>query len=184
MKKIRPSIIVFVLAVLIFVGMYFTVITGKREQIKVRKQELKTLETKLSKTIAVVKRKKEANRKLKIVSAKWHQAQKMLPTEASISTLLNTLTKRSTKSEVMIKHLKPTGKSSREKYDEIRIEMQVNGTFHNIASFMAALNNMERIVNVKNLELSPVRSESEEEIELSATFDLLTYLTKGGKIEG
>lgn len=179
----KVSIIVIVLALLIGFGMYFTVITEKNDQIEVKREEFKDLEAKLSKTIAVVKRKKEAARKLKIVSAKWNQAKKMLPTEASISTLLTTLTKESSKNEVKIKHLKPLGRASKEKYDEIRIEMQVHGSYHKIGSFMAGLNNMERIVNVRDLKLSPV-SAKEEEIKLSASFNLLTYLAKGGKIEG
>jgi Tfp pilus assembly protein PilO len=148
LKGMKFSIIIGLLAVLIFCGMYFTVIKEKSEKIKTKTKEYEELETKLSKTIAVVKRKKEAARKLKIVSAKWNQAKKMLPTEASISTLLTTLTKQSSKNEVKIKHL------------------------------------MERIVNVRNLKLSPVSRAGEGEIQISASFNLLTYVTKGGKIEG
>ncbi|MEJ2567967.1 MAG: hypothetical protein P8Z50_03705, partial [candidate division WOR-3 bacterium] len=69
MKGMRASIIVIVLALLIGFGMYFTVIKEKDAKIAVKRKEYKELETKLSKTIAVVKRKKEAARKLKIVSA-------------------------------------------------------------------------------------------------------------------
>lgn len=184
MKGMKFSIIIGLLAVLIFCGMYFTVIKEKSEKIAVKEKEYEELETKLSKTIAVVKRKQEAARKLKIVSAKWNQAKKMLPTEASISTLLTTLTKQSSKNEVKIRHLKPLGRASKDKYDEIRIEMQVQGGYHKIGSFMADLNNMERIVNVRNLKLSPTSRGDEEELQISASFNLLTYVTKGGKIEG
>ena len=184
MKGMKFSIIVFALALLIGFGMYFTVIKEKDEKIKVKAKEYQELEEKLSKTIAVVKRKKEAARKLKIVSAKWNQAKKMLPTEASISTLLTTLTKESTKNEVKIKHLKPLGRASKDKYDEIRIEMEVQGNYHKIGSFMAGLNNMERIVNVRNLKLTPTQTKAEEDLKISASFNLLTYVTKGGKIEG
>ncbi|MBN1695071.1 type 4a pilus biogenesis protein PilO [candidate division WOR-3 bacterium] len=184
MKGMKFSIIIGFLAVLIFCGMYFTVIKEKSEKIAVKEKEYEELETKLSKTIAVVKRKQEAARKLKIVSAKWNQAKKMLPTEASISTLLTTLTKQSSKNEVKIKHLKPLGRSSKDKYDEIRIEMQVQGSYHKIGSFMADLNNMERIVNVRNLKLNPVSAGEDEEPQISASFNLLTYVTKGGKVEG
>jgi type IV pilus assembly protein PilO len=183
-KGMKASIIVILLALLIAGGMYFTVITEKKDQIKVKEKEYKELEAKLSKTIAVVKRKQEAMRKLKLVSARWNQAKKMLPTEASISTLLTTLTKKSSENQIKIRHLKPLGTTSRDKYDEIRIEMEVRGGYHNIAGFMADLNNMERIVNVKNLKLSPSRGGEEEEILISASFDLLTYVTKGGKVEG
>lgn len=178
------SIIIGFLAVIIFCGMFFTVIKEKSKKIEVKREEFKDLEAKLSKTIAVVKRKKEAARKLKIVSAKWNQAKKMLPTEASMSTLLTTLTKESSKNEVKIKHLKPLGRASKDKYDEIRIEMQVQGSYHKIGSFMAGLNNMERIVNVRDLKLSPVSAKEDEELKISASFNLLTYVTKGGKIEG
>jgi type IV pilus assembly protein PilO len=180
----KVSIIVFVLALLIGFGMYFTVIKEKNAKIKVKSKEYQDIEAKLSKTIAVVKRKKEAARKLQIVSAKWNQAKKMLPTEASISSLLNTLTKQSANNEVKIKHLKPLGQSSKEKYNEIRIEMQVHGGYHNVGSFMAALNNMERIVNVKDLKLTPISVAEGEEFKISASFNLLTYVTKGGKVEG
>jgi type IV pilus assembly protein PilO len=183
-KGMRASIIIILLAVLIGFGMYFTVIKEKAKEITVKEKQYKELEAKLSKTIAVVKRKQEAMKKLKIVSARWNQAKKMLPTEASISSLLTTLTKKSSENQVKIKHLKPLGTTSRDKYDEIRIEMEVNGSYHNIAGFMADLNNMERIVNVKNLKLIPAKGGEEEEIVISASFDLLTYVTKGGKVEG
>jgi type IV pilus assembly protein PilO len=182
LKGMKISIIVIVLALLIGFGMYFTVIKEKDEKIRVKREVHKEIEAKLSKTIAVVKRKKEAARKLKIVSAKWNQAKKMLPTEASISTLLNTLTKQSANNEVKIKHLKPLGQSAKDKYDEIRIEMQVQGGYHDVGSFMAALNNMERIVNVKDLKITPISSK--DEFKISASFNLLTYVTKGGKVEG
>jgi len=188
LKGMKGSIIVFVLAILIFCGMWFTVIKENKVKITAREKEYKELEAKLTKTRAVVKRKKEAARKLKLVSAKWDQAKKMLPTEASISTLLTTLTKRSSKNEVKIKHLKPLGRASKEKYDEIRIKMEIHGGYHNVGSFMADLNNMERIVNVKNLKLVPGKSQKNEEAEdeyiVIASFDLLTYVTKGGKVEG
>ncbi len=184
MKRMRVSIIVFLLAILIGFGIYFTVIKEKNKKIVVKEKQYKELEAKLSKTIAVVKRKQEAMKKLKIVSARWNQAKKMLPTEASISSLLTTLTKKSSENQVKIKHLKPLGTTARDKYDEIRIEVQIDGGYHNIAGFMADLNNMERIVNVKNLKLSPSKSTDEEEIKISASFDLLTYVTKGGKVEG
>ena len=184
MKGMKVSIIVIILALLIGFGMYFTVIKEKSEKIAIKRKEYKDIEAKLSKTIAVVKRKKEAARKLKIVSAKWNQAKKMLPTEASISTLLTTLTKQSSKNEVKIKHLKPLGRASKDKYDEIRIEMQVQGGYHKIGGFMADLNNMERIVNVRDLKLSPISGDEDEEVKISASFNLLTYVTKGGKVEG
>lgn len=184
MKGMKVSIIVFALALLIGFGMYFMVIKEKDSKIKAKREEYKNIEEKLSKTIAVVKRKKEAARKLKIVSAKWNQAKKMLPTEASISTLLNTLTKQSANNEVKIKHLKPLGQNSKEKYDEIRIEIQIHGGYHNVGNFMAALNNMERIVNVKDLKLTPIQVAEGEEFMISASFNLLTYVTKGGKVEG
>lgn len=183
MKVNKASLIIIALAFLIGFGMYFTVIKEKNEKIEIKKKEHQELQNKLNKTIAVVKRKKEAARKLKIVSAKWNQAKKMLPTEASISNLLTTLTKQSTNNEVKIKHLKPLGQNSKGKYDEIRIEMQIHGSYHEIGSFLASLNNMERIVNIRDLKLSPVSSK-EEEMLISASFNLLTYVSKGGKVEG
>lgn len=183
MKGNKASIIIIALAVLIFCGMYFTVIKEKNEKIDAKREEYKDIEAKLSKTIAVVKRKKEAARKLKIVSAKWNQAKKMLPTEASISTLLTTLTKQSSNNEVKIKHFKPLSQASKGKYEEIRIEMQIHGSYHKIGSFLASLNNMERIVNIRDLKLNPV-SGKEEEMVISASFNLLTYVSKGGKVEG
>jgi len=50
---------------------------------------------------------------------------------------------------------------------------------------MAAMNNMERIVNIKGLQLVGAREQDEEgEYKISATFTLITYISKGGIIEG
>ncbi|MEO0293085.1 MAG: type 4a pilus biogenesis protein PilO [candidate division WOR-3 bacterium] len=186
MKKIRGSVIVLFIAILIGVGMYFTVLKEKNQKIAIKQKEYKDLELKLSKTMAIVQRKQEAIRKHKIIAARWNQAQKMLPKEEKISDLVKTLTERATKNEVKIKHFKPVSRTQKEKYSEIVIQMEVEGGYHNIAGFMAELNNMQRIVNVRNLKLSPItiKEEKEEKFAVSATFELLTYITKGGKVEG
>lgn len=185
MRKIKPSIFIGIFAIIIFAGGYFTTIKGKKEVIREKQDEYMILQTKLKKTMAVVKRKEEANEKLKIVSKKWEQAKRMLPEVGNIPELLGTLTKISGTYEVGIEQFRPLSQSTREKYIEIPIEIAINGGYHDIAQFMAAMNNMERIVNIKGLQLVGAREQDEEgEYKISATFTLITYISKGGRIEG
>ena len=186
MKKIRPSIFIAIFAILVFAGGYFTTIKGKKEVIKEKQEEYQTLQSKLRKTMAVVKRKEEANKKLQFVSKRWEQAKRMLPKESYIPELLGTLTKLSGTYEVEIEYFKPLSQHTREKYVEVPIEMKISGGYHEIGRFMAAVNNMERVVNIKGLKLKGKTGEKaeEEEYKISASFTLITYVSKGGKIEG
>lgn len=184
MKKLRPSIFIAIFAIIIFAGGYFTTVKNKRQKITERTSELKELQNKLRKTTAVVQRKKEAVRRLEIVSEKWEQARKMLPTETSIPSILTTLTKRSGEAEVKIQHLKPLPPKQKEKYIEIPIEAQIVGSYHAIGRFMAELNNMERITKVSNLNLKSIKGKEEGEFLVEGVFTLVTYVSKGGNIEG
>ncbi|MCK4322756.1 type 4a pilus biogenesis protein PilO [candidate division WOR-3 bacterium] len=185
MRKIRPSIFIGIFAIIVFAGGYFTTIKGKRALIKDKQDEYSLVQNKLKKTMAVVKRKEEANRRLQIVSREWEQAVRMLPTETNIPELLGTLTKLGGTHEVRIERFKPLAKSVKQKYIEVPIEITIRGGYHDIARFMAAMNNMERIVNIKGLKLAAGRAEAtEEEYKISATFVLITYVSKGGKVEG
>ncbi|MCK4420258.1 type 4a pilus biogenesis protein PilO [candidate division WOR-3 bacterium] len=187
MRKLRPSIFIGILAILIFVGGYYTTIKKTKEKIKTKEEEYQLVESKLRKTRAVVKRKEEANRRLQIVSKRWKQAKRMLPTEADIPILLGTIEKLSGTCEVDIQRFKPLPQSAKEKYIEVPIEITINGGYHDIAHFMAAMNNMERIVNIKNLKLKGERIKEgveKEEFKIKASFILVTYISKGGKDEG
>ncbi len=184
MRKIRPSIFIIIFAILVFTGGYFSTIKGKKVVIKEKQDEYTTLQNKLKKTMAVVKRKEEANKRLQIVSKKWEQAKRMLPTESNIPELLGTLTKLSGTYEVGIGHFKPLSQSAKQKYIEVPVAMVIRGGYHDIARFMAAMNNMERIANVIELKLTGEKGETEEGYKISATFVLTTYISKGGKDEG
>ncbi len=184
MKRMRPSVFIFIFAIIIFAAGWFTTIKSKRQEIAKKQEVYQNLQNQLRKTTAVVKRKKEANRRLQIISKKWAQAQKMLPKEASIPQLLRTLTKLSGSCDVKIQHLKPSPQREKEKYTEIPIEVKIAGGYHNIGRFMAGLNNMSRIVKVQGLKLSEGKELEEGEFVISAAFALITYISKGGKVEG
>ncbi len=185
MRRIRPSIFIGIFAIIVFAGGYFTTIKGKSALIKEKQDEYSLLQNKLKQTMIVVKRKEEANRRLQIVSKEWEQAIRMLPQESNIPELLGTLTKISGTYDLRIEHFKPLSQNAKERYIEYPIDMQIKGGYHDIARFMAAMNNMERIVNVRNIRLTGTREETEEEeYKISASFILISYITKGGKVEG
>lgn len=179
MGKIKPSIIIAIFAVIVFAGGYFTTIKNTKEKIETRREEYQKLQTKLKKTRAVVKRKEEANRKLRLVSQKWKQAKRMLPEDSSIPGLLKTVTKLASSAEVKIDHFKPGSKNTKDKYIEIPIAMTITGSYHNVVRFIAGINNMERIINIRGIELGDSKGEGTKEFVIKAEFTAVAYVSKG-----
>jgi len=141
-----------------------------------------TLVQKVRKARGVAKRRKEAERMFKVVQMQWEEANRMIPKEENIPDVLKELTTKGGESGVRITLFKP-GKSKKEKdYIEKPIDIAMEGGYHEIARFLSFVNNLPRVVNIGNLQLT--RSGSGE---LSATMRAMIYAsltgstTKGGK---
>ena len=110
------------------------------------------------------------------VDAQFQEALKLLPNEKEIPTLLRNITQLGSDSALEFRLFSPKKEKAGDFYMEIPVSLEVSGTYHNVAVFFDKVGQMERIVNILNVSMKPVKSRS---TQLVTTCDAVTYRFKG-----
>lgn len=85
---------------------------------------------------------------------RWELASELLPTDRQLSALLRRITLAGQQTGVRFVMFKPNGQQPQEFHTELPINIQVQGGYHQVGSFLAELANLRRIVTVSNLRLA------------------------------
>ena len=177
--KMIHRILIFVGTVVLIVGLYiWLVYIPKTGEIKTIKSELDGLERNIR--IARVR----ANN-LKRLEADLAKAQgdlkvaiKLLPTTSEIPSLLKNITKLGNDSNLEFLLFRPEKQVSKEFYVEIPVSIEVLGNYHDVAIFFDKVGKLDRIVNVVNVNMIPIKELS---TTLKTSCKATTYRFKEGK---
>ena len=172
-------ILIFAGTVVLIVGLYiWLVYIPKTGEIKTIKSELDRLERNIR--IAKVR----ANN-LKRLEADLAKAQgdlkvaiKLLPTTSEIPSLLKNITKLGNDSNLEFLLFRPEKQVSKEFYVEIPVSIEVLGSYHDVAIFFDKVGKLDRIVNVVNVNMIPIKELS---TTLKTSCKATTYRFKEGK---
>jgi type IV pilus assembly protein PilO len=128
------------------------------------------LETKRSKTNL----RGEAERELRELGAELKRAQARLPDQREIADLLSNVAAsgRSAGMEIMLFRQKP--EIYHDFYAEVPVEMQMSGTYHEVALFLDRVKRLDRIVNVSDIQLKKPRVEGDR-VDLEASCMVTTF---------
>lgn len=152
-KRQRLLIGIGIFVVLVGSFVYF-LYYPKLEQIKNLTKELNQLEKKL-----VSSKKKAAQinvykAKMAAAEAKFQLALKALPEEKEIPSLLTNISRAGQSSGLEFLLWQQQNDVPKEFYAEIPVAIQVDGNYHNIATFFAKVAQLSRIVNIKNIRIT------------------------------
>jgi type IV pilus assembly protein PilO len=84
-------------------------------------------------------------------------ALRLLPTTSEIPKLLKSITKLGNDSNLEFLLFNPLKENPKELYVEIPVNIIVRGNYHNVAQFFDKVGKLDRIVNVMNISMSPVK---------------------------
>ncbi|MEQ9617929.1 MAG: type 4a pilus biogenesis protein PilO [Deltaproteobacteria bacterium] len=107
------------------------------------------------------------NREFKLVARK-------LPKEKEIPTLIDSVYSEISASNLDSIIFAPQGQVTREIYAEIPVQMEVIGSYYNLADFFDRISRLPRIVNVRNLELTR-NNVNGGKVLLNAKFNVVTF---------
>jgi len=110
------------------------------------------------------------------VDAQFQEALKLLPNTKEIPSLLKSITQLGTDSQLEFLLFSPQRERVQDFFMEIPVSIEVSGTYHNVAIFFDKVGQMERIVNILNVSMTP---QKERSTILTARFDAVTYRFKG-----
>lgn len=108
------------------------------------------------------------NREFQVASLK-------LPKEEEIPSLIDSIYSDISASGLEPQVFAPKGRKPRDIYAEIPIEMEVIGTYHELAGFFDRISRLPRIVNVQDLNLTRRNGGNPENVILKADFTTVTF---------
>jgi type IV pilus assembly protein PilO len=156
---------------------------------KVQAKELAELKDRYEKLSLEVNRARQSAKHLPHLEAeyatlrtKWEEANQLLPTQNQISSLLQEISFRGLTCGVDFLLFEPKPPVAAQFYTENPIAIQVEGGYHEIASFLNELAAMTRIVNVRDLMIEQTRQKEATEATAKASFTAVAY-TLGGQAD-
>ncbi len=175
----RVAILISTVALILGFFSYFFYLP-KAKKISQLRKDIITLDKKIKRAKAIAKRLPEFERKAKEIDKQFKLVLKLLPDKKEIPALLEQINHIGIESGLIFRLFKPSREVPKGFYNEIPIKIEVEGRFHNIMKFIYKITTMQRIVNVFNIQMKPIRRLSPE---LKATFTVITYTATAYNLE-
>jgi len=156
--KMIHRVLIFVGTVVLIVGLYiWLVYIPKTGEIKTIKSELDRLEQNIRIAKVRAKNLKRLEADLAKAQGDLKVAIKLLPTTSEIPSLLKNITKLGNDSNLEFLLFSPEKPVSKEFYIEIPVSIEVLGSYHDVAVFFDKVGKLDRIVNVINVNMLPIK---------------------------
>ncbi|MFO7460719.1 MAG: type 4a pilus biogenesis protein PilO [Desulfatiglandales bacterium] len=163
--------------IILLVGLFvWFIYIPKSEQIDASRQEIKRLEARLNQAKIKARDLKKFEEEFAEVEVQFAEALSLLPNTKEIPALLKTVTQLGTDSQLEFVLFSPQRERPKDFYIEIPVSIQVSGAYHNVAIFFDKVGRMDRIVNILNVDMKPVKDRS---TILTTKCDAVTYRFRG-----
>jgi type IV pilus assembly protein PilO len=151
-------VLIFAGTIVLIVGLYiWLVYIPKTGEIKTIKSELDGLERNIRIAKVRAKNLKRLEADLAKAQGDLKVAIKLLPTTSEIPSLLKNITKLGNDSNLEFLLFRPEKQVSKEFYVEIPVSIEVLGSYHDVAIFFDKVGKLDRIVNVVNVSMIPIK---------------------------
>ncbi len=179
---------------LLVLVLYFVFILGPRRVAtnELRQRVADMREDRLRKQAQTADQESTAS-ELRAVETSLAEAMTQLPDQKEIPDLLSSISLLGRESGLDILVFRQRPETYREFYAEVPVEMEVRGTYHQVAAFLDEVGRLDRIVNVSNIVVSNPEVENGD-LLLKASSRVTTFrflseaerekLADEGKIEG
>ncbi len=153
----------------------------------VRKAEIAQLDTRhqelsrdLEKARLLVRNLDRVEREYQILHQQWEVAQTLLPEQNEMPALLRKITAAGQQSGVGFDMFRPNAVVNRGFYSDNPVEVVVQGGYHQTAVFLSRLANLNRIINISNLQMNQLSLPDDDDSAFSVeTSMIVTAYTQG-----
>lgn len=171
------AIVMGVVILFLFKSFAYDTLSSKIQSVDVKLNEAKG---KLADANAIADKKEIIERELSQLQHKLVYIGEMLPQKKEIPKFLKTIISQSNDNSIRMITFQPSAIITREFYNEVPVTVNMRGSFNNLGQFFAKVGNLNRIVNVENVQFTASSSENARET-LSSSFTLKTFTyTEGG----
>jgi type IV pilus assembly protein PilO len=106
---------------------------------------------------------------------RWAMAAELLPADRQLPALLRKITLSAQQTGVEFVSFRPSSNRVEEYLTQVPLDIQVNGGYHQVGSFLAELANMRRIITVENVRLKTNSDKESSLLTTTAEFTASAY---------
>jgi type IV pilus assembly protein PilO len=128
--------------------------------IDTRQVELKKLQAEIAKGQATARRLPEFRAQVAELEGQLERLRAVLPEEKDVADLLRRIQGMATQSNLAIRAFTPKPVATREMHAEWPIELQLEGTYHNLGTFLERVSKFPRIINVSGINIEARQPQS------------------------
>jgi len=170
-QKILVALLVYIL---IFLCFNFFVLKRLKQQISDSEAQQVQLKEERDSTRQIAENKEQFQRDVEKLNEELSRALKELPNEREIPGLLRNISHLGHKNGLEFRLFQPLPEVRRDFYAEVPVEIEVIGTYHEVALFFDRVGKLPRIVNIRNVVMSPPNEKSGR-IILQTIGEAVTY---------
>jgi type IV pilus assembly protein PilO len=140
-----------------------------------RQTQLQSLRGDINKGLATARKLPEFRSQVSDLEARLSNLKAILPEEKDAADLLNRMQAVAAQSNMTIKGFKPAPIVTKQLHAEWPITLELEGTYHNLATFFDRVGKFTRIVNISGLDVKG-REKSESNATITATCVATTFV--------
>ncbi|MEE2961455.1 MAG: type 4a pilus biogenesis protein PilO [Myxococcota bacterium] len=164
------------LPIICIVGLYYTMwYQDQHARIAQKKVQLKQTSQEIANKRAYARNLTKYEARIEKQKQRLEHARSLLPDNTNVAELLAQFGAKAEQTGLEIKSFKPGGVTKRKLFSEIQFEVQVVGSFHEIATFIESLSQIDQITTVGAFSMQPKSSNTEEHLNLNAQLQVTTF---------
>ena len=148
---------------------------NEQESLATRKAQLATIRADITKGRATARRLPEFRRQVDGLQAQLDRLRPVLPEEKDVADLLRRIQGMATQSNLQIRGFAPQPVTTRQMYAEWPIGLELDGTYHNLGSFLERVSKFPRIINVNGIHIKAKAAGSSDQT-ISAQCTATTFV--------
>jgi type IV pilus assembly protein PilO len=142
-----------VVAALICGGFYYFWYSDALDQQKAKEARLADLQKQIRALEATANKLPEFQREVQALEARLETLKRILPPEKEMPDLMRRLQYLAAQSSLQIRKFNPAPPVQKEFYQEIPVNLDLEGTYHNLGAFLDRISRMSRLVNMGDLKV-------------------------------
>jgi type IV pilus assembly protein PilO len=152
--------VAFVVAALICGAFYWAYYSDALQQEKQKQQQLADLQNQIRQLEATANRLPEFQREVQALEARLETLKRILPPEKEMPDLMRRVQYLAAQSSLAIRTFTPAQTVQKDFYVEVPVNIDVDGTYHNLGAFFDRISRMSRLVNIGNVKIKSQSSQS------------------------
>jgi len=161
-------------------GFWYEFLSPIQNDIRAKKGRVGELQTIVAKSEAQQRELAKIKQEALELQARLEMLRSVLPLEKETDQIFRAVQLQAAASGLKVSRVAPRSTADHEAYIEYPIDLDVNGTYHNVGAFLDKIRRMPRIVNISGLRLQSRASEGDLAFtsSVNATYTATTFVYK------